>query len=147
MQISERPDFLEAAWQPFAPEVRYALGGADGPRTLYVRFTDQFGLISMPMLATVILDTQPPSGSALRPRSEPERLMLTASDAGSGVATVELTVGDAAPITVPFASVVELPQATANAPVLVRFADAAGNMSQPVPAFVGYRVALPLVAR
>jgi hypothetical protein len=147
VQVSEDPGFRGATWQPYRPEVAFPLPGADGPRMLYVRFRDQFGLASLPLAATAVLDTAPPTGSALRPPAEPTRLLLSAQDASTAVTDVEVQVGDGAPVWMPYAPSLALPQAAGEQPVAVRFRDAAGNVSPQVPAPLGYRVALPLVRR
>lgn len=147
VQVSERPDFADAIWQPFFASLDVSLQPGDGQRTLYVRFLDRFGLDSLPAPVTVVLDTQPPRGSAVRSPAEPTRLRLEASDPGSGVVAVELRVGVGEPSWSPFSAELQLPQGTNDAPVQVRFRDGAGNVSAPISATLGYRVALPLLRR
>jgi hypothetical protein len=143
VQISEQPSFAGAEWQPFTLTVRYSLQPGDGPRTLYARFRDQYELLSLPIARTLLLDTHPPQGSAVRLPSAPTTLLLEASDRGSGVREVELMVGDGPAVWVPFAPQLNLPEATSDQPVTLRLRDAAGNISKPFSALLGYRVGLP----
>lgn len=147
VQVSEEPGFAGAKWLPYSPTLGYTLAPGDGPRELYVRFRDQFALTSLPVVAPIVLDTQPPRGSALRPLAEPTLLVLSAADEVSGVADVEVSVGGEAPRWLAYAPSIELPQAPGALPVTVRFRDAAGNISAPAEASLGYRVALPLLVR
>lgn len=147
VQVSEDVSFTGAKWLPYSPTLSYALGPGEGQRTVYVRFRDQFSLASLPLAASFVLDTQPPHGSALRSPAEPTLLLLSASDASSLVTEVEVSIGLDAPRWLPYAPSLEIPQATADQPVTVRFRDAAGNISPPTPAAMGYKVALPLVRR
>lgn len=147
VQVSEDASFAGAKWLPYSPTLGYTLAPGDGRRTLYVRFRDQFALASLPAAVPVVLDTMPPSGSAMRSAATSNKLLLSASDESSAVVDVELSVGGEAPRWLPYASQLELPPLTDDAPLSVRFRDAAGNVSSPVAAGVGYRVALPLVRR
>lgn len=147
VQVSESPSFAGAAWQPYTPQLSYELAGADGPRTLYVRFQDWAGLASLPFALPVTLDRAPPVGSAARDPGAPGALIVRAYDAGSGVAALEVQVGADPPTWQPYAGRIELGAAGASAPVSLRFRDAAGNVSAPYQAPAGYTVALPLVVR
>jgi hypothetical protein len=147
VQVSEDPSFAAAAWQPYSPALGHELAPGEGQRTLYVRFRDQFDLASLPAAVPVVLDTQPPQGSAVRSPATPERLVLDATDESSAVTEVEVTVGAEAPRWLPYAPSVELAPGAGAVPVMVRFRDAAGNISQPSPAASGYAVSLPLVHR
>ena len=147
VEVSESTSFDGATWQPYAPEIVYSLGGSDGPRSIYVRFRDQFGLVSLPYLARTSFDTLPPQGSAMRLPAEPALLLLDASDTGSSVTDVEVTVDAGAPLWMPYARSIQLDGMTATQRVTVRFRDAAGNRSRSLAALVGYQIALPLIAR
>jgi hypothetical protein len=147
VEVSENTSFDGAAWQPYAPEIVYSLSGSDGPRSIYVRFRDQFGLVSLPYVARTAFDTLPPRGSAMRLPAEPALLLLEASDTGSSVTAVEVTVDAGAPLWMPYARSIQLDGMTATQRVTVRFRDAAGNRSRHMTALVGYQVALPLIAR
>lgn len=147
VQLSEDAAFGDAAWQPFGPTVSYRLGAGEGPRTIYVRFRDQFGLVSLPATALVVVDTEPPQGSAKRPSANPSELLLDARDERTTVTDVEVRVGEAAPRWMAYAPSLMLPEAGSEQAVTVRFRDAAGNVSPPVAARVGYSVSLPLVRR
>lgn len=147
VQTSERVDFADAPWRPFAPDLRHQLPPGDGARTLYVRFRDLFGLESLPIVLATVVDTQPPTGSAVRPAGSPTQLLLDAVDATTAVTAVEVRVGDAPPAWIEYAPTVELSAAGPDERVSVRFRDAAGNLSPEIVALSGYRVALPLVRR
>lgn len=147
VQVSEDASFAGAKWLPVTPVLSYALASGDGPRTVFVRFRDQFALTSLPLAAALVLDTQPPQGTAIRPPAEPTRLVLSASDALTAVTDVEVSVGQEAPRWVAYATTLEIPQMGGEQPVVVRFRDAAGNVSPPAEAAAGYTLSLPLLHR
>lgn len=147
VQVSEDPTFAGASWQPFSAALRHTLSPGDGARTLYVRFRDRAGLGSLPFALPVTLDTHPPDGSASRAPGDPSALLLSASDETSGVAAVELQVGDSTAAWQPYSSRVQLGAEAAGAPVTLRFRDGAGNVSAPYVAPSGYSVMLPLITR
>ncbi len=146
IQVSESPDFTTASWQPFAPRLSYYLAGADGPRTIYVRFRDQFALVSLPFKVTTILDTTPPHGRAIRLPADPSLLLLEAHDAATEVVAVELAPANRPATWHPFAPDIRIMEALAT-PITVRFRDAAGNLSPAYQATLGYRIGLPVVRR
>jgi hypothetical protein len=51
MQVSQRSDFSDRFWEPFAPEHVWSWQD-DRPRKLYVRFRDRQGRVSDPILLT-----------------------------------------------------------------------------------------------
>lgn len=146
LQISASPDFADASWQPFAPRLSYQLAGADGPRTIYVRFRDQFALVSLPFRVTTVLDTTPPHGRAVRLPADPSLLRLEAYDAATEVVAVELAPANRPAEWHPFAPEIRIMGVPAT-PITVRFRDAAGNVSPAYQATLGYRTGLPIVRR
>lgn len=146
VQVSQETSFHDAPWQPYTPELHATIIG-EGEHTLYARFRDAAGLVSLPYAASFTVDTVPPHGSAIRDATNMARVLLSASDEGSGVEEVALQVGDGAPLWVPYTPSVQLPQAPADETVSVQFRDAAGNLSPRYTAETGYSVMLPLLAR
>jgi hypothetical protein len=146
VQVSDDIGFHDAPWQPVTAELRHTLPG-DGAHTLYVRFRDEAGLVSLPYAAGVTVDTIAPHGRAMRDPGDLARLLLSAGDAGSGVEAVALHVGDAGPLWMPYATTVELAPVPADQAVGVQFRDAAGNLSPLYAAAAGYTVALPMLTR
>ncbi|HMQ30695.1 MAG TPA: hypothetical protein PKD53_08190, partial [Chloroflexaceae bacterium] len=125
VQLSERPDFGGAEWQPYAAELPFPLAPGDGARTIFVRFSDAAGLASLPFALPVLLDTVAPAGWAARDPASPTGLILRAHDATSGVAAVEVRLGDGAPAWRPFAPAIEPGPAGAGRPVTLRLRDGA----------------------
>ncbi len=60
MQLSNEPDFTDATWQHPEKDTRWILSPGDGPKVVYLRFLDLRDIISLPVNATIILDTTPP---------------------------------------------------------------------------------------
>ncbi|NTU82142.1 MAG: hypothetical protein HGA45_22655 [Chloroflexales bacterium] len=147
VQVSEDPQFTGAIWQPFVASLPFTLTGADGAHTLYVRFKDQAGLDSLPFALPVTLDTDPPTGSAARDPHDPSQLILSAHDATTAVTEVEIQIGEAAPVWLPYEASLSLGAGSEQAPVWLRFRDEAGNTSSAIAASTGYQVALPLIIR
>ncbi len=73
MQVSEDADFEGAEWQEYAESIILILSSGDGAKTIYVRFEDFRGFHSLPISATVSVDTTAPA--------------VTAAIEGSGYAT------------------------------------------------------------
>lgn len=144
LQISESTSFAGAVWQQFASNITYDLTGTDGPRTVYVRFRDQFGLLSLPYAGTTILDTTPPRGRVIRLPADPSLLLLEAHDATTAVVAVEVTSADGPAVWHPFAPSLRIDSGFIE-PLTVRFRDAAGNLSPAYTPASGYVIALPLV--
>lgn len=57
MSFSEDPLFIGATWVPYSLTARYLLSSGDGQKTVYVRFRDAAGNVSMAYANTIILDT------------------------------------------------------------------------------------------
>lgn len=43
MIISENPDFIDAVWQPYTPEIGWLLSEGEGWKTVYVKTRDALG--------------------------------------------------------------------------------------------------------
>ena len=145
VQISEDPFFAEASWVAAQPSVGWQLSPTDGSHTIYVRFRDRDGLESPPLARSVLLDREPPTGQAIVHAGDRPQLELQARDGISGVVGVLVGHDDAAGDWQPFQPVLALPPGTTS--VWVRFRDAAGNVSDRLPARDGYLTYLPLVVR
>lgn len=61
MLISERPDFAGAAWEPFRAERKWTFEGAEGKRTVYVKFRDPALNESPVFQDDILLDMTPPT--------------------------------------------------------------------------------------
>lgn len=61
MQISERQDFSDAEWEPFAESKIWRLSFGDGKKTIYARFKSLSGWPSKIISGGIILDTTPPA--------------------------------------------------------------------------------------
>lgn len=61
MQVSNTSSFAKAQWQPLGNVSSWEVVGADGVKTVYVRFRDQAGNISRTVTDTISLDTKPPA--------------------------------------------------------------------------------------
>jgi len=89
MRVSEDQGEWGDALDPFH-EILRTLSPGDGPRTVHVRITDGAGLVTI-VSATILLDTEPPTGSVLinggdeYSNSSTVHLALDAVDATSGV--------------------------------------------------------------
>lgn len=142
-QISNDPFFTGVAWSPVAASVTWRLGPADGAQTFYVRFRDSAGLESPPIVRSVMLDREPPSGQAIILAGSTPLLELQAYDHGSGVVAVQFGDDANAPgIWQPFQPALALPPGTTS--IWARLRDAAGNTSAPLLARSTYLVYLPL---
>ncbi|NNJ11528.1 hypothetical protein EKD04_014420 [Chloroflexales bacterium ZM16-3] len=151
VQISADLGFGAAAWQRYSPELSFSLDGRDGVQTVYVRYRDAAGLVSLPIALDVVLDTTPPDGSAARDPQNSTRLILKAHDDGTGVAEVGIELGGSDPLWMTYQADISLSGLaglTADTPSMrVLFRDAAGNTSLPYTVTSDYAVFLPLVVR
>jgi parallel beta-helix repeat protein len=125
-------------WQPYATSASWTLQDGDGTKTVYVQFRDQAGLIST-YSDTIILDTNPPSGSILIAEDSAYTnttsviLTLTAEDETSGVAQMRFSNnGIDWSNWQPYATskVWTLPSIDGTRTVYVQFMDNAGLISQ-----------------
>lgn len=91
MMISDDPAFAGASWEPTATSKSWNLPAGDGTKAVYVKFKNAAGTVSAPVSDTIVLDTQPPTGSATidagatYATSLAAVLSLSAMDARSGV--------------------------------------------------------------
>lgn len=163
-QISTASSFAGAAW--FAVQnTNYTLSPGDGTRLLYVRFKDAAGNVSASQIASLVLDTLPPSGvslaldggaTAVNDASGDVVAVLTAVDAsnvtgmklGNLVAGTCATTLAAAPASA-FSSVSVWTLAspglnvTGTRTVCASVKDGAGNWSSPVSTTVVYDTQAP----
>jgi hypothetical protein len=145
VQVGEDPFFGSASWLDVASASSWQLRPVDGPHTVYVRFRDGAGLESQPLSNVVLLDRTAPSGFALLHGDEQPWIELEAQDDGSGVAAVQINTNEHADEWHTFQHTIQLPAGAKK--VTVRFRDAAGNVSAPVPALEAGRVYLPFLSR
>lgn len=144
VQISTDPSFANVPWQSVQATVNYRLPTADDTYPVYIRFRDQAGLESMPLVRQVTLDTTPPDGNATI-QSNGTRLSVQAEDSGSGVTAMQITTDVAQQQWQNFANDVALTQSTQR--VTVQLRDAAGNVSAQLTAIQSGRLFIPLVQR
>lgn len=145
VQISRDISFNGASWQPVQPTLAWRIGDADGDNITYVRFRSASGLESPIFAVSTLLDQHPPDGAAFLRSGSPPVLQLDASDSGSGIAALQITLDDGSiSAWQAYQSTVELPAGTTAASVQLR--DAAGNVSTPLTARPTYLNYLPLMA-
>jgi hypothetical protein len=144
-QISEDPLYSGANWTPITAISGWQLSSVDGTHTLYVRFRDSAGVESPPLSRVIVLDRMAPSGIALVHGKERPWVELQAHDSGSGVAAVQISTDAKMEDWRSFQQTLPLPSGAQH--VMVRFRDAAGNVSAPVQAQNADRVFLPLINR
>lgn len=127
------------AFEPFAATRTVTLLSGDGLKTIYVRFKDAAGNVSLPVTDTITLDTTAPAGTILVTSANPTTsatgtLALTATDnvGGSGVTKMQFSTNNGVSFFAaePFKATrpVSLPVVGVNN-FTVRFIDAAGNIS------------------
>ncbi|WP_158501865.1 carboxypeptidase regulatory-like domain-containing protein [Vitiosangium sp. GDMCC 1.1324] len=143
--LSERTDFLGAAWRPMTPSTTWSFA-ADGEQRLYAKFADSQGLETAPVTDSIIVDTAPPSNARLLINSGAKvltsrqvTLTVSAEDATSQVAEMKVSndpaLADASwePFTVNRAWT--LSDASSQTRVYVKLRDIVGNeMPEPVSA-------------
>jgi len=137
MQISEDPTFAEASWlEPIGREI-WTLSPGDGPKVLYLRFEDQRGVLSLPVMDDITLDTMAPevsvsiNGGAMFVISSEVELSVIYIDhhpilsfhVGNGHELVDATI-------LPFQDIVawSIPDIEGEREVFVWVADGAGNI-------------------
>jgi hypothetical protein len=97
MEISTDNTFADTTWVPYTTDSTYIFTGFDGAKVLYARFKDNMGNISPNVHDTIFVDTTMPSGSisinagAATTSTVNVTLALAASDAGSGIATMQIS--------------------------------------------------------
>jgi alpha-tubulin suppressor-like RCC1 family protein len=98
MQISNDGDFDTEPWVAFSPSSSWSLtAGADGTRTVWIRFIDLAGNISATYSKSIIYDTGFPSVNINNPTNNAvlntiDSISGTASDSLSGIQIVELQI-------------------------------------------------------
>jgi hypothetical protein len=146
VQLSRDPLFGGARWLPVEPTLPIGLADGDGSHTIYVRFRDPSGMDSVPFACDVLLDSQPPTGRAIRHDESSPWLEIQAQDNGSGLAAFQLLNGSGiAEAWQPFQSNVPLP--SPDDEVNVRLRDGAGNVSAPLAISSAGLMFLPIVTR
>ena len=60
MRVGEASDLAGAVWRPFGRSLGFELSKGDGEKSVYVSFRDPLGHVSVPIRATIVLDTTPP---------------------------------------------------------------------------------------
>ena len=63
MMVSEREDFSDTIWVPYAARTSYVLSSGEGAKTVFAKLMDDHGLVSAAIPTTIVLDTHAPSGS------------------------------------------------------------------------------------
>ena len=60
MQIADDAAFIGSSWEAYDTSKLWIVSVGDGPKTVFVRFEDFRGIVSLPVNATILLDTTPP---------------------------------------------------------------------------------------
>jgi len=89
MQLSNGVDFEGATWEPVVQDRSWIFSTGDGHKTVYLRFEDFRGIFSLPVNASITVDTTPPVLSVLL---EDGATLTTNSDL-----TATVTYDDASP--------------------------------------------------
>lgn len=142
MEISTDNTFADTTWVPYTTDSTYIFTGFDGAKVLYARFKDSMGNISPNVHDTIFVDTTMPSGSisinagAATTSTVNVTLALAASDAGSGIATMQIstnaTLDGASAIDFASSKPLTLPAGDGTKTVFARYIDKAGNVSSTV---------------
>ncbi len=88
------------SWEAYSPTRLWFLESGDGTKTVYYQIMDNVGLVSETISASILLDTNPPSGSitinneATYAASTSVTLTLTATDATSGITEMRFSAED-----------------------------------------------------
>ncbi len=142
MQISANAEFSDTGWENYSALRPWNPTEGDGVKTIYARFRDSAGNVSVATNASFALDTQPPLGgigvvdSIIGLNTVTVTLYLQAEDNLSGVADMRISSDDAFANALwqPFADNVVwsvYPDAQQNTGTFyVQFRDQAGNVSQ-----------------
>ena len=126
--------------EPFVGTRSVTMTAGDGVKTLFVKFIDASGGVSLPVSASITVDTVPPSGTvtinggALLTASSLVQLALAASDDNSLV-SMQLShdgVNYFTPVAYAASANLRLFPGDGERSVSVKFIDAAGNVSAPV---------------
>lgn len=144
MSISNRADFLGAAWQPFAPTVYWdvapAVLPAGEPRTVHVRLRDAAKRAAAPASATFTLDTLGPSAASASfaaALTSGATARLTIGGSNWSYAEIDESFAFDSPVTTAATTYdVALTPGDGQRTFYVRLADAAGNRSAVVAAAI-----------
>jgi hypothetical protein len=126
--------------EPFVGTRNVTMTAGDGVKTLFVKFIDASGSVSLPVSASITVDTVPPSGTvtinagALLTANSLVQLALSASDDNSLV-SMQLShdgVNYFTPVAYAASASLRLFPGDGERSVSVKFLDAAGNVSAPV---------------
>lgn len=106
MRISAVPDFGSTPWETYSSVRTWMLTEGDGPKTVYASFQDQSGALSLPVSATIELDTYSAiEGLAITPEPHTYSIgatvhlaMVVEGSESGGIALVEIEALDAGPI-------------------------------------------------
>ncbi|HMM60599.1 MAG TPA: hypothetical protein PKC25_10780, partial [Candidatus Rifleibacterium sp.] len=85
MQVSDRPDFLNAFWEEYITTRKMKVSNGDGPKSVYVRFRGGSANESKSFSATIVLDTAGPevvmaiNGGALKTNQSAVQVSFTYS--------------------------------------------------------------------
>jgi hypothetical protein len=127
------------AWEPYATTRSATLPAGDGTKTIFVRFADTAGNVSLVYQDSIVLDTTAPTGSvainngATTTTTRPVTLTLTATDTASAVTNIRFSWNNG-PFYAwePYAITrnANIPGATQGTyTICVQLRDAAGNVS------------------
>ncbi len=136
MQVSEDEDFADAQWEAFAEEKMLFLSEGDGLKTLYFRVEDFRGIVSLPINASIHIDTTPPvvtatvNGGAEYTTDTKVQVQVTFDDTHSpGMIWVGLEedLGDVDPTPFKTLHTITIPEREGVHIVYVRVEDEVGN--------------------
>lgn len=134
MRVSNRSDFLEARWVPFAKRIdKWKLFGLDGAKHVYAQFKDGAGNMSEVVSDTIVLDRVPPTDFRMKinngekfTRDSKVKITLYAEEA------VEYQIGKED--WKPYAKEIEYdlpePEKTGERVIAIRFKDRVGNLTR-----------------
>jgi len=141
MMISGSPDFSGANWMAYATSVPATFSAGDGTRTVYIKFMDHAGNISLAYSDSIFLDTRAPAGKILINNnrtytySSSVTLNISASDPSPASGMHQMMISNrsdfSGAVWVPYATSVSwtLTSGTGTKVVYIRFMDRAGNIS------------------
>jgi hypothetical protein len=140
-----------SALETFAATRAVTLLSGTGPHTIGVRFSDSAGKLSATISASITLDTTPPTGTlsinggAALTGSALVNLAMTASDL-NGVSSMQFSndgINFFTPVPMAASATLNLLPGDGLRTMLVRYIDAAGNVSAPVSSSITVSTAPP----
>jgi|GEM_PF-2877803 len=141
MQVSLSDTFAGAAWQPYSALYRWRPGGAEGNKTVYVRFRDSAGNISGEADTSFLQDIHAPTGSLtinpslVGPNVVDLRLQMVADDSLTDVTDMRISRDPyfRESVWLPFAAEQQMPLALSyldgSVTLYAQFRDSARNVS------------------